>query len=210
MKKLKYNDIQFKIIFLVLMVFFFTLSITIVFCFQFVKEEMNKQIEEFGIALTEEIAHEVKISSLASTSMVRIQEIMDKIAKKENIAYAMVIDKNLKAIAHSHKDRIGIVLNDEGSKKAAIDGCIYVKQYEYKGQEMVYDVLVPLTVNKKNIGAVNLGIWKTDLNNRLKEMLIKFIMIGLGALFIGGGTVIILIKKIILPLKPILEAESKA
>ena len=57
------------------------------------------------------------------------QSLMERLAAEEDIVYALYIDKNLKAVAHSDKDRIGIDLTDEGSKIAALEGKPYASEY---------------------------------------------------------------------------------
>ena len=70
----------------------------------------------------------------------------------EKIIYALFIDKNLIATAHSNKDRIGITLTDEGSKAAAVDKKEYASEYYYEaGKIDVYDILMPVEVASQMI-----------------------------------------------------------
>lgn len=87
------------------------------------------------------------------------QTIIEKSTQENSLVYALVIDKNLKAIAHSNRDRIGIDLTDEGSQVAAVDGKPYTSEYFYDVEQVrVYDVLVPLVIDGDHIGAVNVGL----------------------------------------------------
>ena len=86
------------------------------------------------------------------------QSLVERLANEEDIVYALYIDKNLKAVAHSNKDRIGIDLTDEGSKTAALEGKPYASEYFYEGEGVqVYDMLIPLVINGEHIGAINIG-----------------------------------------------------
>lgn len=81
------------------------------------------------------------------------QSLMERLAAEEDIVYALYIDKNLKAVAHSNKDRIGVDLTDEGSKTAALEGKPYSSEYFYEGEGVqVYDMLLPLIINGEHIG----------------------------------------------------------
>ena len=80
------------------------------------------------------------------------QTLIDNIVDDEKIVYALFIDKNLIATAHSNKDRIGITLTDEGSKAAAVDKKEYVSEYYYEaGKIDVYDILMPVEVASQMI-----------------------------------------------------------
>ena len=80
------------------------------------------------------------------------QTLIDNIVDDEKIVYALFIDKNLIATAHSNKDRIGITLTDEGSKAAAVDKKEYASEYYYEARKIdVYDILMPVEVASQMI-----------------------------------------------------------
>ena len=80
------------------------------------------------------------------------QTLIDNIVDDEKIVYALFIDKNLIATAHSNKDRIGITLTNEGSKAAAVDKKEYASEYYYEaGKIDVYDILMPVEVASQMI-----------------------------------------------------------
>ncbi|WP_099192497.1 methyl-accepting chemotaxis protein [Tepidibacter mesophilus] len=147
-----------------------------------------------------------KIEELKSS--MDIQKKVERIANQEDIAYAVIIDKNLKAVAHSNKERIGIELTDEGRKTAAIEGKAYSSKYDYEGQE-VYDVLVPLYKDGIHIGAVDIGISMKHINNALKMLLVKSIIIAIISFVVGGIIIALLIKNITNPLKTLVEVADK-
>ena len=93
------------------------------------------------------------------------QTLIDNIVDDEKIVYALFIDKNLIATAHSNKDRIGITLTDEGSKAAAVDKKEYASEYYYEaGKIDVYDILMPVEVAGEHIGAINIGFSMESVN----------------------------------------------
>ena len=93
------------------------------------------------------------------------QTLIDNIVDDEKIIYALFIDKNLIATAHSNKDRIGITLTDEGSKAAAVDKKEYASEYYYEaGKIDVYDILMPVEVAGEHIGAINIGFSMESVN----------------------------------------------
>ena len=93
------------------------------------------------------------------------QTLIDNIVDDEKIVYALFIDKNLIATAHSNKDRIGITLTDEGSKAAAVDKKEYASEYYYEaGKIDVYDILMPVEVAGEHLGAINIGFSMESVN----------------------------------------------
>ncbi|MCX7695676.1 MAG: methyl-accepting chemotaxis protein, partial [Caloramator sp.] len=115
------------------------------------------------------------------------QAIVDEIGKNPNIVYALFIDRNLKAAAHSIKERIGIELKDEGSKKAAIDGLESASEYYYDVKKVnVYDVLAPVYVNGKHIGAINIGISMKPVYDAINKTIITMSIVGIIAFLMVG------------------------
>jgi methyl-accepting chemotaxis protein len=147
-----------------------------------------------------------KIQELKSS--MDIQNKVEKIGQKESIIFALVIDKNLKAVAHSNTDSIGKQLDDKGSKTAAVEGKPYASKYPYQGQE-VYDVLVPLYEDGIHIGAVDIGLSMKQINNALKILLIKTIIISIISFIVGGIILSLLIRKVTNPLKKLVEVANK-
>ena len=55
---------------------------------------------------------------------------VENFAANDEIVYALFIDRNFKAIAHSEKDRIGLDLPiDPGAYAAIINGVEYTSEY---------------------------------------------------------------------------------
>lgn len=70
----------------------------------------------------------------ALTEKFSIQHLVEEIATGE-IVYALFIDPNLTAIAHSNLDRVGLNLTDEGSMAGAVRGERYFSTYYYEPEE---------------------------------------------------------------------------
>ncbi|RQD67655.1 MAG: methyl-accepting chemotaxis protein [Tindallia sp. MSAO_Bac2] len=116
------------------------------------------------------------------------QTLMDDLAQDENIVFALFIDPDLTAAAHSDHDRIGIELSDEGSQAAAVDGVPFSSEYDYDVENVrVYDVLYPVFVDGEHIGAINIGFSMARVNAAIRQNtmtvattgLIAFLLLGL-------------------------------
>ena len=107
------------------------------------------------------------------------QKLIDEVDSENDLAYALFIDTNVVAVAHSNPDRIGLQLTDAGSIAAARDGKEYAGDYVYELTGLpVIDVLVPIYKDNVLQGALNLGI-KADmefLNATLSKSLGKMVL----------------------------------
>ncbi|WP_242873050.1 methyl-accepting chemotaxis protein [Clostridium magnum] len=139
------------------------------------------------------------------------QTLVDRLGKKQNIVYALTIDTNLKAATHSDKSRIGISLTDEGSKTAVKDGKMYSSLYKYKGEEYVYDVIMPIRENDTVIGAANIGLSLKNEKAAIRSIIISFVVVTLLLLIIGGFILRFIVGSTLNPLdKLALAAENVA
>lgn len=87
------------------------------------------------------------------------QSFVDKLNSENKLAYALFIDSNLTAVAHSNRDRIGIKLDDAGSIAAAKNGKEYSEIFTWSvTNSPVLDVLKPIYEDGNLIGALNIGI----------------------------------------------------
>jgi len=148
----------------------------------------------------------VQIGILANTvntilTSVSPQSLIDELGKDKNIAYGLTIGKDLKILTHTEKDRIGKVLNDEGSIAAAKDGKEYSSTFMYKDIERVYDVLVPLYENQQHIGAVNIGVSMKNVQSAITSVLTSSFLITLVSFILGSLLLVLLVSKFINPLK---------
>lgn len=113
-------------------------------------------------------------------SVEEYQAFIDEINSKNSLNYALFIqnlDGAVTAVAHSNPDRIGLVLEDEGSVAAAKDGEPYVGYYtDAVSGGLTLDVLTPIYDEENNLkGALNIGIPvdQTTMNTILKTSLVK-------------------------------------
>ncbi len=134
-----------------------------------VLSQTMKHLEYEGTIATEDYQREVEL-----------------LAEEEDIVYALFINKEFKAEAHSNKDRIGIDLSeDPGSLIAINEGKNYSSEYFYEGEQVqVYDLLVPLVLNGESVGALNIGYSIDAIENSVNKMRIAIAITALIVLLI--------------------------
>ncbi|MBZ9623535.1 methyl-accepting chemotaxis protein [Clostridium sp. FP2] len=141
---------------------------------------------------------------------IHIQAIVNEIAKDSNVVYACVIGKDLKSLAHSNPKRIGIVLDDIGSKTAAVDEKTFTNTFLYPGTNILaYDIAIPLYQNGTHIGAVDVGLSMENLNIAKKKMILQ--AVALAALFFIIGTLCLsfLIRNMVRPIQTLVKTAKK-
>ena len=150
--------------------------------------------------------HNLKLVNVYSQSFERdkAQTFVEKINDDNTLAYALFIDNDVTVVAHSDTNRIGIILDDEGSIAAARDGKEYADIFTWSvTNSPVLDILKPIYEDGKLVGALNIGIpIDTDTVNKvLKTSLIKINIF----ILIANSLAIILLVMILrnILLKPI-------
>jgi len=129
------------------------------------------------------------------------QALITELGKDKNIAYGLTISKDMKVLTHTEKDRIGKVLDDEGSIAAAKNGKAFNSTFMYKDVTKVYDVLVPLYENEKHIGAVDIGLSMENVGAAISAVLNTSFLITLISFLLGSLILFLLISKFINPIK---------
>lgn len=108
------------------------------------------------------------------------QTLVSHLAEEENLVYALFIDTNYKAIAHSNADSIGEDLSNDAGAKAALAGENYASEYYYETEQTkVYDVLMPFEYNGKIVGAINIGLSMDEVNKAVASTMMTVIFSGL-------------------------------
>ena len=74
-----------------------------------------------------------------------LQKLVDKEAAQDAVAYAVIIDKNITAIAHSDHIKLGKVYNDDYTIEGASKGVIKTSRFYADVQKYwTYDIMYPL------------------------------------------------------------------
>lgn len=111
----------------------------------------------------------------------------DCVSENDYIAYAVVVDSNVSAIAHSDTQKIGKSYADDTSYSvpAAQKGEIMTSQFWADVQQAwTYDVMCPIYVNGTLYGAMDVGIFNSAVDSIVNgiaktEMIVAIVMIAL-------------------------------
>ena len=112
------------------------------------------------------------------TEKFNYQNLVENLALSDEITYAVFIDKDLKAEAHSNEEFIGTELSGEVSSSAAIDGKPAAKEEKYDNIP-IYNIAYPVVINDEHIGALEIGFCMDEVNSVISKNMTIIIITGL-------------------------------
>ncbi|MCT4583354.1 MAG: methyl-accepting chemotaxis protein [Peptostreptococcaceae bacterium] len=170
---MKLKKLKFKITFISILIFVFMFVVSSTLIGFNLKNSMTNLVIEKEVDKIKQIASKVEYI-MEKESVNKVQEIFDKMSKDSDIAYMVLIDKEVKAVVHSDKQKIGKTYNDDYTKDGAIRGNIKTSEFYADVQGyMAYDIMVPIYKSNKLYGALDVGIPQSNINNIIKNILLK-------------------------------------
>lgn len=207
--KVRNGSLKNRIIGISLLLFISVISISSYLNISTVKENVSDALLEKSIQQVDEIARQAEYILLSTSNpTVELQNFVENKAKQSGIAYAVVIDKNVTAIAHSDQEKVGKNYEDDPySVDGAKNGKTMTSRFYADVQKSwTFDIMVPIYINNTLYGSMDVGIFEGDITKVTNEILIKEIMT------VGVGCLIIIILMIVIfnkMFKPLLLAVDK-
>ncbi|PTO84834.1 methyl-accepting chemotaxis protein [Vibrio splendidus] len=94
-----------------------------------------------------------------------LQKLVGELKQRSDVTYAIVIDSNVSAVAHSDKNKLNKVYEDSYTVKGATQGVQqYSKWYADVQQVWVFDIMAPIYVNGELYGTFDIGIPITEVS----------------------------------------------
>lgn len=116
------------------------------------------------------------------------QRLVDEMAKNDSIVYALYMDTNFKATAHSLEEQIGVDLSeDKGAKSAILDGVMVSTESKFGEKRIaVYDIVYPIIKDDEILGAVNIAFSMKEVKSAIFKNIATNIISALIAVSILG------------------------
>lgn len=198
-KKSKKHSIKNKLVITIISALIVVFSITTVLISLSLKSSMTNILLEKSIDTANEVASLVDFVIKSNKEEIpELQKLVEEKASKDNISYAVIIDTNLKAVAHSDKGKIGKVYDDDYTKDGAKNGKIQSsKFYADVQQTWTYDIMVPVHKDGNLYGALDIGIPISGIDSVIMGFLkIQIILILIGLVLVGIVTIFSLNKSL--------------
>ncbi|CAH1549448.1 methyl-accepting chemotaxis protein [Vibrio rotiferianus] len=94
-----------------------------------------------------------------------LQALVDGLKQRSDVSYAIVIDSNVTAVAHSDKQKLNKTYEDDYTVEGATKGVQqYSKWYADVQEVWVFDIMAPIYVNGQLYGTFDIGIPITEVS----------------------------------------------
>ncbi|QFI37833.1 HAMP domain-containing protein [Moritella marina ATCC 15381] len=163
-----------KIILIVVFAMFVIAAITSIVSTSYIS---HKEIDKIILKKSQEqaslLATNVEyVLEKSSQPIIDLQALVTALKVRPDISYAIVINKDVKAVAHSDKEKINKVYDDSYSVAGASQGVSQHSKWYADVQEVwVYDIMSPVYVNGELYGTVDIGIPITEVSDAASDIL---------------------------------------
>ncbi len=133
-----------------------------------------------------------------------LQKLVDKEAAQASVAYAVIIDKNITAVAHSDHIKLGKVYNDAYTIEGASKGVVKTSHFYADVQKYwTYDIMYPLYKDGVIFGALDIGVPEQGIQEISLHVIKVQVTIGIAVLVIGFAFILWLTHLIMQPIEQI-------
>ncbi|MEQ6354838.1 methyl-accepting chemotaxis protein [Lysinibacillus sp. M3] len=158
-------------------------------------EKANEQVYE--------IAKQAEtILNSESDPIQSLQDFVELKAKQENVTYAIVIDSNVKAVAHSDKEKLGKTYEDAYTIDGAKQGKKQFTRWYAEVQGIwTYDIMEPIYKDGELYGVIDIGVPESGIQSITNSVLSYQIITGIASFIIIGALMWWIIGRIVTSIK---------
>ncbi|MCW8330249.1 methyl-accepting chemotaxis protein [Photobacterium sp. SDRW27] len=198
-----------KIILIAVCIMFAIAAITSVTSTSYISnQEIDKIILKKSQAQAELLAKNVEyILSTSPQPLDDLQKLVQSLKIRSDISYAVVIDKNVQAVAHSDIEKLNKIYNDSYTVAGATKGKPQHSKWYADVQDVwVYDILSPVYVDGELYGTFDIGIPITEVSEAAKGIVMTQLIAILAIFSICGCVLMLLLGKLLRPLSGLQHA----
>ena len=131
-----------------------------------------------------------------------LQEFVDEKAGQDNVAYAVVIDTNATAVAHSDHEKLNVVYDDDYTIKGSTEGVSQYSRFYADVQEIwSYDIMEPIYKDGELYGVLDIGVPESGITSILNAVIQNQIIVVVISFFVIGGLMWFVAHRIISGIK---------
>ena len=154
MNKLR-SSIKVRLLFVPMFLVVLTIITIGIITSSITRESLLNEVKNHGYATSIDFIDRLETDD---ANLETIQARLERITSSQDVAYAVLIDKNLDVIAHSDKTRIGVKSDDENTKRAISEGIPHAEQWYYASENItVFDIIYPVDIKGERVGALSMG-----------------------------------------------------
>lgn len=213
MKNIKLKSISIKTKLTIIPIFLFGITIlsSAFICKAVIKNKMQHTLLQNSIEQAREIADQAEmLLTYDKNKVVSLQKFVEKKANQDNIAYAVVINRNVKAIAHSDKQKIGKIYKDDYTIDGAKNGNEKTSRFYADIQKIwTYDVMVPIYKDRELYGVLDIGIPEKGIKQIISTTVVIQLTISIIGFLLIGAILTIMFNKTFKPLEKLVSFIQK-
>jgi methyl-accepting chemotaxis protein len=131
-----------------------------------------------------------------------LQDFVESKAQQDNVTYAVVIDTNVKAVAHSDKEKLGKLYDDAYTIDGAKHGKKQFSRWYADVQDIwTYDIMEPIYKDGKLYGVIDIGVPESGIQTITNSVLSYQIFTGIASFVIIGALMWWIIGRIVTAIK---------
>ncbi len=182
------------------------LSIVVITRFQ--ERSVLGEVEKRARGLTSVLVHS-SVQAVLSDDYLLLQEIIDSIVEKEDVAYAMIFDNDGRVIVHSRTIKRGEVCTDSLSQKIAASEIGLFEAFRDRDGSPMWDVSMPIRVtilDEHKIASARIGFSLKRTYGEIAKIRNQIILIGILGIVLAIAISWYLSKVVAGPVKRLVEA----
>ncbi|GLC89596.1 methyl-accepting chemotaxis protein [Lysinibacillus piscis] len=131
-----------------------------------------------------------------------LQKFVDTKVQQDNVTYAIIIDTNVQAVAHSDHEKLNKTYEDDYTIDGATNGKNQFTRWYAEVQGIwTYDIMEPIYKNGQLYGVIDIGVPESGIKSILNSVLIYQIIISVLSFLIIGALMWWVIGKIVAAIK---------
>lgn len=138
---------------------------------------INSKIREVLIEKAKDQVYEIgkqaeTILSTETDPIPKLQQFVEEKSKQDNVTYAIVIDTNVTAVAHSDVNKLGKTYDDEYTIDGAKNGKEQFSRWYAEVQGIwTYDIMQPIYKNGELYGVMDIGVPESGITDIIKSVI---------------------------------------
>jgi len=200
---------KFSLVISALAVLVGILSIVVVTRFQ--ERSILGEVERRARGLTSILVHS-SVQAVLSDDYLLLQEIIDSIAEKEDVAYAMILANDGRVIVHSNTIERGKVYTDSLSRKVAASEYELFEVFRGSDGSMMWDVSMPIRatiLDENKIASARIGFSLKRTYGEIARIRSRIMLIGIFGIILAIAIAWYLSKAVTGPVKRLVEAARR-
>ena len=164
------------------------------------------EVERRGEVLSRNLAA-LSHAPLLLYNFTALEQSVARIAAEQDVRYAIVLDADSRVAAYSgHPDRVGTVLVGPVDVRAAATTIPLTQETTLaETGEAIYDFTVPVFVERRQWGAVRVGLSKGRMQAQILQTRIELVALTFATLIFGGVAAALVARRIARPVRQLAE-----